>query len=176
MTGNEREMSPLPAGYTRLRWLFVPVAMLHNFEEWLTFPHMGEVAAIAAGRLGLALPTPPWNALQAALVVATLVPVGAVVFAAAGQPSRGKEKAVAFFVSIFFVNVFLPHLVAAILIGGYAPGLATALLINFPFALFYYRAALAAGVLTPRSMALTIALAALLLVGLGVLGLTARLP
>jgi hypothetical protein len=62
---------------------------------------------------------------------------------------------------------------AAALVGGYAPGLATALFVNFPFALFYYRAALAEGVLTPRSMMVTIVLAAFTLVGLGALALSA---
>ncbi len=172
---SQREMPYLPAGYTRLRWLFVLVVALHNFEEWLTFPHMGETAVIAARRLGFVLQTPPWSALQVGLAVATLVPAAAVVFAAAGRPSRRKEMVVAFFVSIFFVNVFLPHVAAAVLIRGYAPGLATALFVNLPFALFYYRAALAAGVLTRRSLTVTIALAAVALASLGTLGVSAGL-
>lgn len=168
-----REKPLLSGGYARLRWLFVPVVALHNLEEWLTFPHMREVAVIAAQQVGLVLPTPSWSVLQMGLVAATLVPAAAVVFAAAGHPSRRKERVVAFFVSIYFVNVLLPHVAAAILVGGYAPGLATALLVNLPFALLYYRAALADGVLTKRSLAVTIALAAVSLVGLGALALSA---
>lgn len=168
-----REMLPLSTRYTTTRWLFIPVVALHNFEEWLMFPRFAEVGATAARRVGLVLPTPPWGALQAALVVVTLVPVAAVVFAAAGRPSRRKEMAVAFFVSVYFANVVLPHVPAAILVGGYAPGLATALLVNLPFALLYYRAALVDGVLTKRSLALTVALAAAALVGLGAIGLSA---
>ncbi len=31
-------------------------------------------------------------------------------------------------------NVFIPHVPAAILLGGYAPGIVTAVLLNFPIA------------------------------------------
>jgi len=153
--------------YTTLRWLFVPVAALHNFEEWLMFQAYAEATVRAAARLDLRVATPAWNTLQAALLLATLVPALAVIAAATGRPSVRKESVVAFCVSIFLVNVFLPHIFAAVWMRGYAPGVVTAVGINLPFALFYYQQGVREGILTKRSIMLGIVLATVALVGAG---------
>ncbi|MDX2143082.1 MAG: hypothetical protein SFV19_06985 [Rhodospirillaceae bacterium] len=60
--------------YRVLRWLLAPVVAVHNFEEWLTIPSFADTAADIAARFNLPLALPPWEAVQLALVLVTLVP------------------------------------------------------------------------------------------------------
>src|SRR5437660_2794948 len=75
----------------------------------------------------------------AGLVVATIVPVLVVLAATTGRPKRGAAWAVLFVQSLFLVNVFLPHLPAAVILGGYAPGVVTAVAIQLPYSIYFAR-------------------------------------
>lgn len=158
--------------YSTLRWAFAGVVALHNFEEWLTFPTYGEVAVATARRLGMTLVEPPWPFLQAALIGVTLLPAAAVVLAAMRPNTAWRESLVAFFVSIFLANVFVPHVPAAVLAGGYAPGVVTAVAVNLPFGILYFRAASREGVLTHRAVARLLVAALATLVALGSIALS----
>jgi hypothetical protein len=130
------------------------------------------VAVATARRLGMTLVEPPWPYLQAALIGVTLLPAAAVAFAAMRPNTPWREGTVAFFVAIFLVNVFVPHVPAALLAGGYAPGVVTAVAVNLPFGILYFRAALREGVLTHRAVARLLGAALTSLIALGSIALS----
>lgn len=115
------QVQPDPALYRKLRWLLVPMTAAHNFEEWLTFPRDGPIS---------------WPALQLGLFLVTIIPAMVVIWAASGRPRWWKDFAVLVVASIYLANVFLPHVPAAIVAKGYAPGVITAVAVNLPFVLF----------------------------------------
>lgn len=136
--------------YPKLRWLLVPVVAAHNFEEWLTFETYQN--ASVAERLGVHSEAPSWPAMQLGLLLVTLAPAGIVASAALGKQWWWKDAAVCWVGGIFLANVFLPHIPAAIMVGGYSPGVLTAALINLPFFPFLFRQAVLEGRLTTRQV------------------------
>jgi len=62
------------------------------------------------------------------------------------------------------LNVFIPHVPAAVALGGYAPGVATAVLINLPFSIYFLRRSLGEGRVDWRGLAVTAAIALTILV------------
>ena len=158
----EGKMSFL-AKYRTLRWLLIPVIAAHNFEEWLTFPRYGEEAGAMATRFGVSLEMPSWDAMQLALIVVTLVPTLIVVWASIGRQYQWKDFAVCGLAGIFFANVFIPHIPAAIVAHGYSPGLITAVAINLPFCLFLWRSAIGQGILSVRQVLISAFVGAALL-------------
>lgn len=137
--------------YRKLRWMLAPVAALHNFEEWLTFPTFGDVGGRVASRLNLEVTRLPWEAVQLGLIIVTIAPALIVVWASTGRESRAKDFLVLMVAGIFLANVFAPHIPAAILAGGYSPGVITATAVNLPFCLWLFRAAIRERVLPPRA-------------------------
>jgi hypothetical protein len=105
---------------------------LHNFEEWLTFGTYHEPFAALLLQWGIRLPEPSRSTMTVALVCATILPIALVWFSARGLPSRLKDAMLIGVAAVFLLNVLIPHLIAAFLIGGYAPGVITALLLNLP--------------------------------------------
>lgn len=162
------------ANYRTLRWLLIPVIAIHNFEEWLTFPSYGEVAGAMAARFGVSPEMPSWEAMQLALIIVTLVPALIVVWASVGRQHQWKDFAVCGLAGIFFANVFMPHIPAAIGAHGYSPGLITAVAINLPFCLLLWRSAIGQDILSARQVLIAAFVgAALLLPSLvGVLALS----
>ena len=122
-------------------WL-VPVAVaIHNFEEALFVrafvPFVNQrLRAI----LGPSAPDVTARTYFIALAVVTIIPV---VIAAAGDLSRKRGAAVYAMITMavaMLLNVAV-HLAGAILVGGYAPGLATAVAINLPLLAYVLRRA-----------------------------------
>lgn len=142
---------------------FVALAVtLHNAEEWLTFPRYGDIGADFLRRLGFSVSTPAWSATQVALLLATIVPGGIVLYGASGsrQGSRFWTWLVLFVQLQLGVNVFLPHVPAAFFLRGYAPGLLTALAINLPLSIVLARRTIDDGRLTSKQVLLCLACAA----------------
>ncbi|HXI86354.1 MAG TPA: HXXEE domain-containing protein, partial [Parvularculaceae bacterium] len=139
-----------PAPYGAARWLVIPVIAAHNFEEWLTFPSFHNEAA--AKHLGLPFQAPSWLAMQIGFVLVTLAPACIVVWASLGRQRWWKDIAVCWVGGIFFANIFLPHIPAAIIVGGYSPGVLTAVLVNLPFFPFLFWRAVRDGYLTARQV------------------------
>ena len=135
-----------------MRWLLAPVAALHNFEEWLTFPAYGEVGRNLASRVNVRVPELPWEAIQLGLIIVTVAPAIVVVWASTGRERPLKDFLVLIVAGIFLTNVFVPHVPAAVLAGGYSPGVATAVAVNLPFCVLLFRAAFRAGVLPHRAV------------------------
>lgn len=149
--------------YRTLRWLLAPVIAAHNFEEWLTFPIFGETAASTAARFGVHFEAPPWKAVQLALLLVTLGPALVVLCASTGRTRLWKDFAVLWVAGIFLANVFMPHVPAAILAGGYAPGVVTAVAINLPFCIVLFHSAIAAHAVSGPQAMLAAALGAVTL-------------
>jgi hypothetical protein len=115
-----------------LALLLVAAVCLHNLEEWLAFGAYGEPFHQLFARWNIPLTLPPLRVMEIGLIGATLVPVTLIVVALRGQRRWWKDALLVGVAGVFLLNVFVPHVVAALAIGGYAPGLVTALLLNLP--------------------------------------------
>jgi hypothetical protein len=137
--------------------------VLHNAEEALTMPTWLESEfPTAIRRLGLPPFEPPTTErLYRGLIMVTVVPVVAVLLGShAGPGSLGIYVCLIVY-GIFFWNALLPHLTAAVLLGIYNPGLATAALVNIPYTVHLFGRALREGQATPAGIAFALGLAAI---------------
>lgn len=138
------------ASLRRVVWL-VPVAIaLHNLEEGLALrpwlhAHGAQLQQVLH-RLGVAFLWPTLTdtdrvvaGYTVALVIVTVAPL-LIVLAAQASPRRAGLYAVLVVQGVMFANVFT-HTVTAVLSGGYAPGVATALAINLPLSWVLFRRA-----------------------------------
>jgi len=159
--------------YRTLQWLVAVFALLHNLEEGLTMPRYAPVvrqrlSGVAPAVLLAATRDLSWFCV--ALVVATVVPTLVVLVATTGRRGRAAAWAVVFVQSLFFVNVFVPHIPAAVALGGYAPGVVTAVAVELPYGVYFLRRSVREGAVSGRGAALALGLAApALIVGLGTL-------
>jgi hypothetical protein len=115
-------------------WLLLAAVLLHNVEEGLTYPLARGRAADVLAQLGVASSPSPQQ-FWTALVVVSLLAGAALIWAQAGRSSAGKLLILRATAAVLLTNVLIPHVPAAIALGGYAPGLASALLINLPLSL-----------------------------------------
>jgi hypothetical protein len=166
-----RVLDRLP--YRTLQWLVAAFAALHNLEEGLTIrayaPEVRRRLSGVAPPLALAA-TRDLTWFYVGLVVATAVPVVVVLVATAGRPSRPAAWAVLFVQSVYLVNVFVPHVPAAAALGGYAPGVGTAVAVQLPYSVYFIRRSVREGAVGRAGAALAVGLAAAALaVGLAAL-------
>ena len=148
--------------YRSLQWLVAAFALLHNLEEALTIPAYAptvrqRLSGLAPTALLAATQDLSW--LYVTLAAATFVPAVVVLVATSGRASRGKAWAVAFVQGLFLANVFVPHVPAALVLGGYAPGLATAVLINLPYSVYFLRRSVREQAVSRAGVALAVGLA-----------------
>jgi hypothetical protein len=162
--------------YRTLQWFVAASALLHNLEEALTMPTYAplireRLSGVAPPSLLAATGHLSW--FYSGLIVATIVPLLLVIVAVNNPGKRAAAWAVVFVQSLFLVNVFVPHVPAAVALGGYVPGLATALAIELPFSVYFLRRSVQQGVVRGAGAVLTVLLAApVLLLVLGALWLT----
>jgi hypothetical protein len=124
----------------RLVYLTAGLVTAHNVEEALTF-HVW--LPLIQSRLPMALR--PWlddvsaGAMYAALAVATAVPWTCAVWSV-HRPSNSLAIWLVLLVqTVVFVNSVWHLFVAGMVLGGYAPGLVTAALVNLPFSIYVAR-------------------------------------
>ena len=126
-------MSPRP---TSIDLLGVPVLLtLHNAEEALFFPRM--LPRVAA-HLPASITLPTAEQMQVALAVATVVPWLVWLL---GRATRVGMRILLLLQCVVLVNVAW-YVAAAVMLGGYTPGLATALAFNLPFSIYLLRRAI----------------------------------
>jgi hypothetical protein len=150
--------------YKSLAWTLFAALALHNLEEGLAVKAMApEIARLLAQHLpALAAVWRP-EAFYRSLAAATLLPLAGVVYATTGRPSAGKEALLAVLAAVLLLNVFVPHVPAAVVLGGYAPGVATAVLLNLPVSALFLRRAVREGRVSRRAVAVCLGLALLVL-------------
>jgi hypothetical protein len=113
--------------FRKLQWWFPIAVTLHNAEEAIWMPRW------SASHAAQLLVNPP----GASEIIAALVVLTAAAFAVTYQSARrGPESIWAYltfgYIVAMLANVFVPHVPAAIVFHGYAPGVVTAVLINLP--------------------------------------------
>ncbi|MEU5871734.1 HXXEE domain-containing protein [Glycomyces sp. NPDC047369] len=109
-------------------WAVFGAFALHNLEEAITAPAFFDKLPPS-----LPLPWPSATAFQVATAVVTVLGLALVLFAI----RRDRTWPVTVLAMVMLINVAIPHLPLAILNGGYAPGVATALLLNLPIDLLW---------------------------------------
>ncbi|GAA1689038.1 hypothetical protein GCM10009830_40750 [Glycomyces endophyticus] len=104
-------------------WAVFGAFAIHNIEEALTAP-----AFLADLPPGLPMPWPSPTAFQLATAAVTLIGFALTLFAT----RTNRTWPVTLLATVMLINVAVPHLPLALLNNGYAPGVATALLLNLP--------------------------------------------
>jgi hypothetical protein len=154
----------------RRLWLVPLLLLVHNAEEAFTVrPVLPLVNARLAATLPGRLPAVRYGEFLVALVVVTVLPFA---IAAAGDLRRADSRAGYLLLVVqttLLLNV-VSHLTTATVVGGYAPGLASAVLVNLPYSLVLLSAAWRERWYRPLAL-VGIAPAALLVHGPGLIGL-----
>jgi hypothetical protein len=130
--------------YDRLAWLFVAVFVLHNFEEGLFLPGF-----LASAPL-IHYPAGPTEFRFALVVLTASSPV------LAWLSVRGNRAATIIhcgYALAMALNVFVPHLIGAIALRTYVPGVITAVILVLPVSLLMLRQAVREARLDLRAFA-----------------------
>ena len=139
----------LPKYLRRNRWLsrssvlwLIPVLLLvHNLEEALFMPHILPLDPQYIPRaLRLLLPEVTYAQFLLVLLPVTVLPF---LIAARGDLHREGSGGIFLLLGLqaaVLLNVF-SHIASALVLGGYVPGLLTALLPNLPFSIYVFRKA-----------------------------------
>lgn len=112
--------------FRKVQWLFPIAVTLHNLEEAIWMPGWD---ARHAARLPL---HPPAGEIRAALIVLTVAAFVVTYLSARKGPQSIWAYLTFGCIIAVLANVFVPHVPAAIMFRGYAPGVVTAVLISLP--------------------------------------------
>ena len=141
--------------YRSVQRLLPVVIAVHNAEEALTapayLPRVNDYVARVPMLRDAGLP-PSLTQLYIALVIVTIVPALMIGWATSGRESAAKRGLVAVVAAALLWNVLIPHVSAMIAFRGYAPGGLTALLVNLPFCVYFFRRSSRDGILTRGEM------------------------
>lgn len=123
-------------------WLLPCVLLLHNLEEAISFPRY---APRVLSRLPVSVrdwigPVGPGE-IAVALTLATFIPLGFCLWAAARPASRTALWLVLAMWAILLLNAVWHIMAALVLFGGYAPGVVTAVALNLPLSVLVLRRA-----------------------------------
>lgn len=123
-------------------WLLPLVLALHNLEEGVFFPrYVPRVLGLLPAGVREWIGPVGRREMGLALVLATMIPLGFSLWAAARPGSRTALWLVLAMWATLLLNVAW-HVAAALLFfGGYAPGLATAVALNLPLSVLVLRRA-----------------------------------
>ncbi len=111
--------------FETLAWFFVAAITLHNLEEAIWLPQWSR----SAGRWHV--PVDPF-VFRFAVAVLTLAAFAVAAFAMANGKQSTGAYLLAGYALAMLLNVVFPHLIATLATRRYAPGTATALLLNAP--------------------------------------------
>jgi hypothetical protein len=112
--------------------------VVHNTEEAIAFPRLWSLLRERiATEAGITLSATP-EAVYPALLIATLVPVAVIAWAAL-KPDRPMRLWFALLIqAVIFLNALAHVATALVVVHGYAPGLLSAVLLNLPFSAFVF--------------------------------------
>lgn len=113
--------------------LLAATLTLHDLEEAVGYP------LTRPALLALWPAAPPAQAFWTALAVVTATGVAAAAWAGCGASTAAKAGVLRAIALILLANVLVPHIPAAMVLGGYAPGIVTAVVVNLPVCLLALR-------------------------------------
>lgn len=121
-------------------WMLFVAACLHNLEEALTYGTWRDKSTVLVERLlGSPVVLPELSTFFVLLAAVTALALVVTIWTSRAPATHCKRLALRLFALILLVNVLVPHVPAAVLMGGYAPGVLTAVLINLPLSLYALR-------------------------------------
>ncbi len=144
------------AGYRQVIWTLAVAETLHNLEEAIWLPAWSK----ASGAWH-----PPVGAFEFrfAVVVVTLLFYAIIYDFSRHSSARSRYLMGGTLVLVLF-NVFVPHLLATIIMTRYAPGVVTGVLVNLPVTVYLLLRGLHEGIFSVRDLAIgTAAIAAIVL-------------
>lgn len=119
---------------------FLPIALLvtfllHNAEEAIFYGSYREASqALIRTAFFESYTAPSTCSFHGALLAISAAGSAAMTWARLNRSRPAATILVRGLALLMLGNVFIPHVPAAILLGGYAPGIVTAVLLNFPIA------------------------------------------
>ena len=146
------------ASFQHWQWLFPVAITIHNLEEAIWLPKWSQTAG-------------KWHAgvdafdFRFAVAVLTALAWVATAWSVWGGPGSIGAYCFGGYVAAMLLNVLLPHLAATVGLRRYAPGLATALLLNAPVCSWLLLAGVRAGWFTGERLAIATAIAVPVLLG-----------
>ena len=134
----------------RVLWLVPVLLALHNAEEALFFPRYLPfvISRLPGGWQSLAAPLTTGQ-VWAALAVVTAGAFAVAWWAVRRPASPAARWTLLLVQTMMLLNALWHVLTAAVLFGGYAPGLVTGVLVNLPFSIYLLRRAAAERWLSP---------------------------
>ena len=134
----------------RVLWLVPVLLALHNAEEALFFPRYLPfvISRLPGGWQSLAAPLTTGQ-VWAALAVVTAGAFAVAWWAVRRPASPAARWTLLLVQTTMLLNALWHVLTAAVLFGGYAPGLVTGVLVNLPFSIYLLRRAAAERWLSP---------------------------
>jgi hypothetical protein len=159
-----------------LLWFIPLIITVHNLEELFTMPRaLDEMAGKVPAWLARVIPIhpfpPTYQQYAITILIVTVLPYLLALLGGARRARGLRTFLLAELLMVMLVNV-LSHVVMMNVLNGYAPGLATALLVNLPFALYFFGSGLRQGWLKGSDLG-AMALIALLLHTAGLFGILA---
>jgi hypothetical protein len=133
---------------SQLGWLFALGVVVHNVEEALLLPAW----SARAGRWHIRVGTGEFRFAVAVLSLAVVIVAW---LASVGASGSAGAYIMAGYALAMVLNVLVPHLVATVALRTYAPGTATALLLNLPLGSWFIYRSLAEGYVEPAVFAVT---------------------
>lgn len=111
--------------YSILPWLFSLFVTIHNIEEAIWLPDWSK-------KSGIWHPVFGDGAFRFAVGFISILAFVLAYFSMTGGKGSLGTYLISLYALIMLINVLLPHLLATIFMKTYAPGTATAILLNFP--------------------------------------------
>lgn len=120
--------------FPALAWRGIAVVALHNAEEALTIPTwLPPRLAQLEAQFGIQPLAADPGRLYLGLALATLIPALWVAMACRSAPRSAGAYSILVLYGIFFANALVPHLLGALLLASYVPGVVTAGALVVPF-------------------------------------------
>jgi hypothetical protein len=143
------------------RWGLAVIAA-HNAEEALTIPawlpsRLHDLEA----RFGIRPPLSDPASFYASVIAATIVPAMWVLLASRSAARSVGAYSILVLYGVFAANALVPHLVGAMMLGGYVPGLITAVALVIPCTIWLCRRAVIDHYASPRGMMVALVIAAI---------------
>ena len=123
-------------------WLVPALLAVHNAEEAVTFPRYLPLVRDRVPDWARPIVTGvTYDQMLIALVLATIVPLGIAIWVVARPRSTVALWSVLLIQAVVLLNAAAHVCSSLLMLRGYGPGLATALVVNLPFSLYVLRRA-----------------------------------